>query len=75
MSRSTTSMGSLLAEMVVKPTISLKYNVTLSKYSGSTVPPTLRASATDLGNNKFVIWERHLKLLCMSNRCVLRVCV
>lgn len=42
-------MGSLLAEMVVKPTMSLKYSDTLSKYSGSTVPPTFRTSATDLG--------------------------
>lgn len=41
-------MGSLRAEMVVKPTMSLKYMVTWSKYSGSTVAPVFRASATDL---------------------------
>lgn len=49
LSRSTTSMGSLMAEMVVKPTMSLKYSVTISKYSGSTGIPIFRASATDLG--------------------------
>lgn len=42
-------MGSLMAEMVVKPTMSLKYNVTSSKNSGSTGVPIFRASATDLG--------------------------
>lgn len=42
-------MGSLMAEMVVKPTMSLKYSVTSSKYSGSTGVPIFRASATDLG--------------------------
>lgn len=41
-------MGSLMAEMVVKPTMSLKYKVTKSKPSGSTVQPFLRDSATDL---------------------------
>jgi hypothetical protein len=46
--RSTTSMGSLIAEIVVKPTMSLKYKVTKSKPSGSTVHPFLRDSATDL---------------------------
>lgn len=46
--RSTTSMGSLMAEMVVKPTMSLKYKVTKSNPSGSTVQPFLRDSATDL---------------------------
>lgn len=45
-------MGSLFAEMVVKPTMSLKYSETLSKYSGLTVPPTFRASATDLKKKK-----------------------
>lgn len=51
-------MGSLMAEIVVKPTMSLKYNVTSSKYSGSTGVPIFRASATDLGMaGSEVIWR------------------
>ncbi len=47
-SRSTTSIGSLRAEMVVKPTISLKYSVTSEKCSGFTGFPVFNAKATDL---------------------------
>lgn len=41
-------MGSLRAEMVVKPTMSLKYSVTSLKCSGMTGLPVFSALATDL---------------------------
>lgn len=41
-------MGSLRADMVVKPTMSLKYNVTSLKCSGLTGLPVFSAWATDL---------------------------
>jgi len=52
-------MGSLRAEIVVKPTMSLKYSVTSLKCSGLTGLPVFSAWATDL-KEKYDEW----KMLC-----------
>lgn len=57
-------MGSLRVEMVLKPTISLKYNVTSLKCSGSTGLPSFSDWATDLQEDYCLLSETFVIFNC-----------
>lgn len=67
----TTSIGELMAEIVVKPTISLKYMVTSEYSTASTGLPVFKFSATVLQIKKNYIdsIDNSVFYKCISHNC------